>query len=96
MDQRQGGRESPFRKGNEPESLEKTVAETLEYGIMRRKDPDREALQRLNPRYIVRIKAERDPIIEETDLFREMAQEVDDRYDDYLGAAGRCDKESHE
>lgn len=96
MDQRQGGTEPPFRKGNQPESLEKAMAETLEYGLMRRKDPDREAVQRLNPRYIVRIKAERDPILEETDLYREIAREVDDRYDDYLEAAGRGDNSGHE
>ncbi|WP_438448372.1 hypothetical protein [Gorillibacterium sp. sgz5001074] len=75
------------------ESLEQAVAEQLEFGHMEAKDPEEEAARRVSPPYVVRIRTERDPILEETAVYRNMAEEVDDRYDAYLKAAGRKPEE---
>lgn len=65
-------------------SLEETMTEALEQGEMRRKDPEQSAVERLLPRYEIRVKAAKDPIVEETGIYRGMAEEVDDRYETYL------------
>lgn len=46
------------------------------------KDAEDEAVKRLPPRWEIRVQAQRDPIVEETKLFRSIADEVDGRYDD--------------
>lgn len=73
--------------GSPEERLEQAMAEQLVHGPMDRKDPDQEAARRVSPPYVVRIRTERDPILEETSLYREMADEVDDRYEAYVEAA---------
>lgn len=42
---------------------------------------EEEAVKRLSPRWEIRIQSNRDPIAEETKAYREIAQEVDGRYD---------------
>ncbi|MFC5404555.1 hypothetical protein [Cohnella soli] len=46
-----------------------------------KEDAKEEAVKRLQPRWEVRVQAELDPVVEETKLYREMAEEVDGRYD---------------
>jgi hypothetical protein len=46
-------------------------------------DPEADALKALPPRWEVRIQAERDPVAEETKIYRGIAHEVDKRYDKY-------------
>jgi predicted Zn-dependent peptidase len=68
----------------EKDQFEKELAETLQAGDMHKDDPASKAQELLPPKYEIRIPAQKDPIIEETRMIREMAKEVDDRYDDYL------------
>nr|WP_245347441.1 hypothetical protein [Cohnella lubricantis] len=49
------------------------------------RDPAEEAVAQLPPRWEVRIQTTRDPVAEETALYRKMAKEVDGRYDDVSG-----------
>lgn len=70
----------------EPEGkkkVERKLSEALEKGEMRRRDPQLTAMNALTPKYEIRVRAERDTILEETKLYRQMAAEVDDRYDKY-------------
>lgn len=46
------------------------------------RDPAEEAVARLSPRWEVRIQTDRDPIAEETAMYRKLAKEVDGRYGD--------------
>jgi uncharacterized protein (DUF2344 family) len=78
----------------EKEKLEKELSDALTEGEMKRIDPAQGAREQLNPRYEIRIRAEKDPIVEETRKIREMAEEVDDRYDDYLSRAEKTTKNS--
>lgn len=64
--------------------VEARLAEMLAEGDMEKREPEAEAPRRLSPRYEVRIEAERDPVAEETEVYRSMAEEVDDRYDRYV------------
>lgn len=66
------------------DELEKKMSETLEEGDMRKYNPIVKAQEQLIPKYEIRIPIEKDPIIEETRIIREIAQEVDDRYDKYV------------
>lgn len=80
-------------KGNE---LEQAVSQTLESGDARLSDPVAEAVSRLSPRYEIRIKTLNDPIVEEIRQYRNMGEEVDNRYDAYMEAAGRNDGDEHD
>lgn len=75
------------------EQVEQNLANALTEGEMAGKDPDVAALRRLSPRYEIRTQATRDPILEETNLFRSIAREVDDRYDAYMARASRTAEE---
>lgn len=68
----------------EKDQFEKEMSETLEEGEMRKGDPSSEAQDQLIPKHEIRIPVKNDPIIEETRRIRQIAKEVDDRYDDYL------------
>lgn len=61
--------------------LEKLLAERLTEGEPEHADPREEAVRRLPPRWEIRIQTQRDPVAEETALYRSMAKEVDGRYD---------------
>lgn len=82
----QNGKEKPGQL--DKEQLEHNLANALTEGVMAEADPDEAALHRLSPRYVARAQAERDPIVEETKLVREVVREVDDRYDEYMARAG--------
>jgi hypothetical protein len=69
---------------NKKEQLEQEVAQILTEGEMKAEDPKEAAVDRLSPRYEVRIQTAKDPIVEETKIFRELAKEVDKRYDKYM------------
>ncbi len=71
---------------NEPDKKEweQSVCHTLAEGEMERIDPGEAAVDRLIPKYEIRIKAEKDPIAEETRIIRNMAEEIDGRYDEYM------------
>ena len=66
------------------EQVEKELAEALTEGDMEREDPGQAAIRQLSPRYEVRVVAESEPVVEETALYRNMAEEVDDRYDRFV------------
>lgn len=64
--------------------IERKLNELLTEGDMKPDSRRRGARHRISPRYEIRIQTERDPIVEETLLYRQMAKEVDDRYDRYM------------
>lgn len=66
---------------NKARSAEELLAERLTEGEQEADAPEVEAVRRISPRYEVRIQAERDPVAEETKLYRTLAREVDGRYD---------------
>ncbi|HZG56131.1 hypothetical protein [Paenibacillus sp.] len=65
--------------------LERVLEETLHDGVQHAKGPDaqEEARERITAPYHYRVKAERDPIAEETAIIRRMAKEPDGKYDEY-------------
>jgi hypothetical protein len=78
---------------SDKERLEEQISELLSEGQMSKHDPDEAAARSLSPRWEMRIPARQDPIVEETTRFRQLAQEVDTRYDEYMRQA-RQDKPS--
>lgn len=64
--------------------IEHKVKNVLIEGDMKVEKPDVAALDHLTPKYEVRVQTMMDPIIEETQKVREFADEVDDRYDNYM------------
>ncbi|WP_027085868.1 hypothetical protein [Cohnella panacarvi] len=62
-------------------SAEELLAERLTEGEQEADAPEVEAVRRISPRWEVRVQAERDPVAEETKLYRTIAREVDGRYD---------------
>ncbi|WP_315794440.1 hypothetical protein [Paenibacillus sp. BIC5C1] len=70
---------------DESKELERRLSDMLTEGDMEESgDADKRERQLIPPKYEVRIQTERDPIVEETLKYRDMAREVDDRYDRYL------------
>ncbi|WP_123043405.1 hypothetical protein [Cohnella candidum] len=69
------------RERKQESEAERLLAERLIGGETEHEDPGKEAVRKLPPRWEIRIQTERDPIAEETELYRSMAKEVDDRYD---------------
>lgn len=70
---------------DESKELERRLSDMLTEGEMEESgDADKRERQLIPPKYEVRIQTERDPIVEETLKYRDMAREVDDRYDRYL------------
>ncbi|SHN79128.1 hypothetical protein SAMN04487896_4177 [Paenibacillus sp. ov031] len=70
---------------DESKELERRLSDMLTEGEMEESgDAGKRERQLIPPKYEVRIQTERDPIVEETLKYRDMAREVDDRYDRYL------------
>jgi hypothetical protein len=69
---------------SDKDRMEQEMAEKLTEGEMERLDPERTAVDRLNPRYEIRARTERDPIVEETKKVRQTVKEVDNRYDRFV------------
>lgn len=66
------------------QDLERQLSEMLTDGEMQKKDREKEERRLLSPKYEIRIQTQLDPIVEETQKYRSMAKEVDDRYDKYM------------
>ncbi|MCV4234323.1 hypothetical protein OHJ21_24440 [Virgibacillus sp. LDC1] len=74
------------------QDLERQLSEMLTDGEMQKKDREKEERRLLSPKYEIRIQTQLDPIVEETQKYRSMAKEVDDRYDKYMEKAVKKDK----
>lgn len=61
---------------------EELLAKRLTEGEQQTDPPEVEAARAISPRWEIRVQAELDPVAEETKLYRKLASEVDDRYDD--------------
>jgi len=68
--------------------IEQVLKATLERGGRGAVDAEERARDRIAAPYEYRIKAEKDPIAEETKIIRSMATEPDDKYDAYVREAG--------
>ncbi|WP_274362572.1 hypothetical protein [Paenibacillus thermotolerans] len=68
-------------KGDRQDQLEQMIEKTLTVGEMESVDPEEGAKALLGTRYEIPVKAEFEPIAEETKIIRSMAKEPDDRYD---------------
>jgi hypothetical protein len=65
------------------ENLEQKLTQILEQEQLQEKDPKVSAVKHLSPKYESRITADKDPIVEETNIVRSYTK--DDRdYDDYI------------
>ncbi|XEC93889.1 hypothetical protein AB6A23_21445 [Paenibacillus tarimensis] len=69
--------------------LEEELAERLTEGPMAQEPHQAEDKQemirrRLPARYEIRIQTPLDPIVKETERYRQLAKEIDDRYDRYM------------
>ncbi|MBG9735944.1 hypothetical protein [Paenibacillus alvei] len=71
------------------EQLEAELHERLTAGEMDTEKPDEAVRRRIAPRTEIRIQTTLDPIVEETNRYRSIAEEVDDRYDQYMKRAKR-------
>lgn len=69
--------------------LERRVSEALTEGEMWQEDAEKLVREKLAPKYEVRIQATVDPIVEETIRYRQLAEEVDQRYDKYMDRAAK-------
>nr|WP_232055867.1 hypothetical protein [Paenibacillus alvei] len=56
---------------------------------MESEEPSEAVRRRIAPRIEIRIQTTLDPIVEETNRYRSIAEEVDDRYDQYMNRAKR-------
>ncbi|UVI27617.1 hypothetical protein [Paenibacillus spongiae] len=66
------------------EQMEQELVERLTSEELDNTEQERKVKAKLSPKYEIRIQTKHDPIVEETKLYREMAQEVDDRYERYM------------
>jgi hypothetical protein len=82
---------------SEEKDLERQLSEMLADGDYSSEEERREEeRRRLSPKYEIRIQTELDPIVEETRKYRSMAEEIDDRYDEYLKKTEHKDKDDSE
>ncbi|MFE5317952.1 hypothetical protein ACFQ88_04480 [Paenibacillus sp. NPDC056579] len=65
--------------------VEEQLAQTLTEGEMEQQDTTEAARKRLPIKTEIRIQAQVEPVVEETKLYRQMAEEIDNRYDRILG-----------
>ncbi|GAA4868745.1 hypothetical protein GCM10023310_55520 [Paenibacillus vulneris] len=63
---------------------EEQLARKLTEGEMDTEDTEEAARKRLPIKTEIRIQAQIDPVVRETKLYRQMAREVDDRYDRWV------------
>jgi hypothetical protein len=76
------GISSSEREGKPAQSAaESELVRRLTEGPMEEPDAAEAAVRRLSPRWEIRVRAERDPVAEETAAYRRIAEEVDGRYD---------------
>jgi 23S rRNA A2030 N6-methylase RlmJ len=67
----------------DPKEMEEELVQKLTEGEMEKENADEAARKRLPIKTEIRIQAQIDPVVEETKQFRQMAEEVDDRYKRY-------------
>lgn len=72
-------------------SLEEQLEEMLTAGDMQAEDVNEGARKRLLRRTEIRVQTMMDPIVEETIQYRQMAKEIDGRYDEYMKRASAHD-----
>lgn len=75
------------QKEQQKEQLEEMIEKTLTVGDMESVDPEEGAKALLGTRIEIPVKAEFEPIVEETKIIRSMAKEPDDRYDKWAERA---------
>jgi uncharacterized protein (DUF342 family) len=63
--------------------VEEELAQRLTEGTMEIQEAEENARKRLPIKTEIRIQAQIDPIVEETKQYRQMAEEVDERYQRY-------------
>ncbi|MEC0248577.1 hypothetical protein ACI48J_14910 [Paenibacillus chitinolyticus] len=63
--------------------MEEQLVRKLTEGEMEEEDREESARKRLPTKTEIRIQATTDPVVEETRKYREMAEEIDGRYDRY-------------
>lgn len=70
---------------NNRHEMERVLEERLKEPLdnVSEADANEKARDRISPPYEYRIRAERDPIAEETKIIRSMAKEPDEKYDKY-------------
>ncbi|NEZ40040.1 hypothetical protein HMI46_25485 [Paenibacillus alvei] len=85
----EGGVPVTERDKGRQEQLEAELHERLTAGEMDTEKPDEAVRRRIAPRTEIRIQTTLDPIVEETNRYRSIAEEVDDRYDQYMKRAKR-------
>ncbi|AHV95511.1 hypothetical protein [Paenibacillus sabinae] len=66
------------------EDLERRLSEMLNEGELEQSSREARELRQISPKYEIRIQTTLDPIVEETQRYRSIARELDDRYDKYL------------
>jgi hypothetical protein len=75
------------------EDLETQLSKLLTEGEMEAEEEAQGARRRLLYKHEIRALTDKDPIIEETEKYRSMAEEVDDRYDRYMKQSAKDKKE---
>ncbi|MFB7814094.1 hypothetical protein ACFC0X_07855 [Paenibacillus chitinolyticus] len=71
------------RTGMDAKEMEEQLVRKLTEGEMKEEDREKSARKRLLAKTEIRIQATTDPVVEETRKYREMAEELDGRYDRY-------------
>lgn len=66
------------------EQLERELAERLTDGQLTDEERAKRVKAKLSPKYEVRIQAELEPVVEETIRYRQLAKELDERYDRFV------------
>ena len=77
-------------------NLEEQLEAMLTAGDMQAEDVSEGARKRLLRRTEIRVQTMMDPIVEETIQYRQIAKEVDGRYDEYMNRASGGHAESKE
>jgi len=76
------------------DQMERELVEQLDTSELELDKAEQDALvrARISPKYEVRIQTTLDPIVQETIRYRELAREVDGRYDNYMDRAQTSNK----
>jgi len=71
------------------EQMERELVEQLDTSEPELDEAEQDALVRahISPKYEVQIQTKLDPIVQETIRYRELAKEIDGRYDNYMDRA---------
>lgn len=78
---------------SDQDPLEQKVTHTLTEGDMKVVDPLEGARKQLTPRYEIRVQAKHDPVVIETAWYRQLAEELDKRYDHFANLSPKQNSE---